>query len=385
VKAALARPTAALRGLIVNDVDALSPYLASWDALAIAAGRPFCAPSWMLSWWSEGRSGDARLRVVLVLDAAGELVGVGPFFAQVGPLRLAEYRLLAAGFSHRVGPVARVGLEEPVAAEIASALSTADPPPASVVFEGIDQRDRWPELLAAAWPTGRTRLRTDATMDAPAIDLDGDYDRWLARRERKFRKEVRRTARRLEDEGIRGRIALDEAAINALVRLHSARWSDRGGSNLGPELQRVVASAAQWLDGDRERIAIALLEGPSGPIAAELTLRAGNTLAFWAGGFDPAWARHAPGTQAMVLALEVAASQGVRTVDLGGGEAEYKHRLADTSQPLRWRTVFPPGRRYPLIRLRLAPKHLRYGARGIFRRLPPRLQGRLRTLLRRAK
>jgi CelD/BcsL family acetyltransferase involved in cellulose biosynthesis len=371
----------ALRPLIVEQPDELAPYVEAWDELAAAAGRPFCAPAWMLAWWREGRSGDARLRVVLVLDG-DELVGVGPFFAQVA-YGLAEYRLLGAGFCHRIGPLARAGREREVSAAIATALAAATPAPASVVFEGINAGDAWPELFADGWP-GRPRphLRTDVSMDAPSIALEADYEAWMARRERKFRKEARRTARRLEEEGVHGRLAADEQAIGALIYLHHARWEERGGSSVGEEAQRVVSAAAAALD--EQRLAVALLEGPDGPIAAELVLRAGESVVFWAGGFDPAWAKHAPGTQAMLVALEAAAAQGVRAADLGGGAHEYKWRLSDGNQPIAWRTLFPRGRRYPLIRLRLAPKHLRFALRDLARRLPQERQEQLRRLLRRS-
>jgi len=376
-------PLPALRQLVVEQTDKLDPYLDAWDALAAEAGRPFCTPAWMLAWWRDGREGDARLRVVLALDADGELVGVGPFFAQVGPLKLAEYRLLGAGFSHRVGPLARAGREREVAAAIAAGLATASPPPASVVFEGIDASDPWPELVADAWPSRRRpRLRTDVTMDSPAIALDGDYEAWMARRERKFRKEARRVARRLEEEGVSRRLATDDAAVDALLRLHYARWEGRGGSNVGGEARAVIAGAARALNDD-SRLAVALLEGPDGPIAADLVLRAGDAIGFWGGGFDPDWAKHAPGTQTMLLALEAAAASGARSADLGGGAHEYKWRLSDENRPLAWRTVFPLGPRYPLIRVRLAPKHLRYGARRLARRLPDKRQAQLRRLLRR--
>lgn len=373
----------ALQSLIVEQPDDLDPYVDTWDALAAEAGRPFCTPAWMLSWWRDGREGDARLRVVLALDPDGELIGVGPFFAQVGPLKLAEYRLLGAGFSHRVGPLARTGRERDVAAAIAAGIAAASPTPASVVFEGIDAGDPWPELVADAWPSRRRpRVRTDVTMDSPAITLDGDYEAWMARRERKFRKEARRVARRLEEEGVSRRLATDNAAVDALLRLHYARWEGRGGSNVGGEARAVIAGAARALNDDA-RLAVALLEGPDGPIAADLVLRAGDALGFWGGGFDPAWAKHAPGTQTMLLALEAGAASGARTADLGGGAHEYKWRLSDENRPLAWRTLFPPGRRYPLIRLRLAPKHLRFAARRLARRLPDRRQAQLRRLLRR--
>ena len=103
-------PSWAGQTIVVEDRESLEPYLDAWDALAVEHSRPFCAPAWMLSWWSEARTGDARLRVVLVSDEQG-LAGVGPFFAEVGPLGLVEMRLLGAGFCHRIGPLARAGAE----------------------------------------------------------------------------------------------------------------------------------------------------------------------------------------------------------------------------------------------------------------------------------
>jgi CelD/BcsL family acetyltransferase involved in cellulose biosynthesis len=361
-------PSPGTRVLVVEDEAELEPFLASWDALAIACERPFCAPAWLLAWWREARSGDARLRVALVLDGE-HLLGVAPFFAQIA-LGLNEMRLLSAGFSHRIGILAEPGQEQRVAELLAPALAAVQPPPASFVFEGIDAADPWPELLAAAWPGRRPHLRTDATMGAPMIDLGESYEAWMEGRARKFRKEARRNARRLEEEGVEDRIGADPEAIKALLSLHQARWKERGGSDVGPEAQRVVAAAARELGGS-ERLQVVLLEGPEGPVSAELLLRAGGTAAFWAGGFDPAWSRHAPGTQTMLVALRVAAEHGVRIADLGGGDHPYKRRMADSSQPIAWRTLFPRGARYPLIRLRLAPKHTRQALRVAARHLPP--------------
>jgi CelD/BcsL family acetyltransferase involved in cellulose biosynthesis len=333
----------------------------------------------MLSWWQWGRAGDARLRVVLVSDEDG-LAGVGPFFAQVGPLGLVEMRLLAAGFCHRIGPLARPGAEDAVAPAMAKALAEMQPRPASVVFEGADRADPWPELIAASWPARRPpRMRTDGRMDAPAIELGGAYERWMERRGRKFRKEARRTARRMEEEQVQGRISGEPDAIEALLRLHHARWEERGGSNVGATAGPVIAGAAQAL-APEDRLIVALLEGPNGAIAAELVVLAGSTAAFWGGGFDPAWASFAPGTQAMLLALRHLAERGVDVADLGGGEDEYKRRLADGDQPIVWRTLFPRGMRYPLLRLRLAPKQLGIALRRLARRLPSRWRNLLRRL-----
>jgi CelD/BcsL family acetyltransferase involved in cellulose biosynthesis len=362
--------------VIIEDVESLEPHLAAWDALVERLGKPFCAPGWMLSWWREARTGDARLRVVLVFDGP-ELVAVGPFFAQVA-FGLVELRLLAAGFCHRIGVLAGDANRETIAQALAAGLASIRPRAASVVFEGIDGEDPWPGLIAASWPSRkRPRQRIDATMLAPIIELDGSFDEWMERRERRFRKESRRTARRMEEDGVQGRVAADSAAIGSLLRLHHARWEGRGGSSIGETARPMLDRAIGEL-GPRERLWIALLEAPSGPVAAELVVRAGDTAVFWTGGFDPVWARNAPGTQAMLLALRYLAQAGVWVADLGGGASDYKRRLADRDTQIVWQTLFPRGVRYPLIRLRLAPKHTWFALRRQSRRLPPSLLDRLK-------
>ncbi len=352
-----------------------------WDALAQQLGAPFCAPDWMLAWWRHGRTGDARLRVVLAFDEQG-LAGVGPFFAQVHRFGVVDMRLLGAGFSHRIGPLARPGSEPAVAAALAQALARVRPRADTVVFEGAECGDPWPELIAAAWPGRRPRLRENLRMDAPVIALGGDYESWLERRPRRFRKEARRTERRLAEEQVQGRISCEPAAIETLMRLHTARWEDRGGSNVGTQAAAVLADAAAAL-GPAGRLSVALLEREQEPVAAELVLRAGENAAFWGGGFAADWASFAPGTQAMLLALRALAEQGVALADLGGGAHEYKLRLADGNRPLVWRTLFPRGPRYPLIRARLAPRNARVAAREVVRGLPAKQRERLRRWTRR--
>lgn len=361
-------PVRSPRVVLACDTQSLEPYIEEWDALATALERPFCAPGWMLAWWRHGRTGDARLRVVLALDDRG-LAGVGPFFAQVHRFGVVDMRLLAAGFCHRIGPLARPGQEPAVASMLADTLARMQPRADSVVFEGLDCNDPWPALIAAAWPGRRPKVREDLRMDAPVIALRGDYEGWLERRPRRFRKEARRTERRLSEQDVHGRVDPDQTSVTALLHLHEARWDSRGGTSLGAEAYGVLADAAIEL-GPGGRLNVALLASAAEPVAAELVLCAGDTAAFWSGGFSPEWASFAPGTQAMLLALRALAERGVQLADLGGGADEYKLRLADSNQPLVWSTLFPRGPRYPLIRARLAPRHARVAARTLLRRLP---------------
>jgi CelD/BcsL family acetyltransferase involved in cellulose biosynthesis len=357
--------------VVVDHETALAPYLPAWEELAIACGRPFCLPGWMLAWWREAEEATGDLRVILVFDGE-ELIGVGPFFAKP-TFGLIEMRLLGAGFSHRIGPLARPGEEPRVAAALAPALASLEPRPASVVFEGVDLGDRWPALIAGSWPGREPRIRQDATMDAPIIELRGDYEAWLSQRSKNFRKGNRRRANRLEEAGVRARTASNPAAIESLLSLHHARWRERGGSGIDAGAERVLRTAVDEL-ADRDLLEIVLLEAPDGPISAELIVRAGRAATLWSGGFDPAWSSLAPGTNSILAALREAAGHDIESVDLGGGDHEYKAKLADENRPITWQTIFPRGVRYPLIRLRLAPKHARHAMRRLAQRLPDPLR-----------
>lgn len=367
-----------LRVLVFANEASLVPFLAAWDALAVACKRPFCAPAWMLAWWQFASTGNSSLRVAVVFEEE-RVIGVGPFFAQISH-KLNELRLLSAGFAHRIGPLALPEDEERVAKALAVGLAATSPRPASVVFEGVDAEDRWPGLVAASWPGRGAKLRTDLVMEAPAIDLDRSYENWLERRTRNFRKLERRTGRRIEEAGVSSRIATDGDAVEALLRLHRMRWEERGGSGLEQSAEQVIAEAARRMEDGR--LEIVLLEGPEGPISAELMLRTGSVAVLWATGFDPAWSKFAPGLQVRAVTLRHAAEQGVTLVDLGGGGDEYKARMSDRDLPIAWRTVFPRGPRYPLIRLRLAPKHLRLWLRRHVRELSPEQRERLPRRLR---
>jgi CelD/BcsL family acetyltransferase involved in cellulose biosynthesis len=379
VATSTSRQFAGVQVVVVADEAALAPYLPAWEELAIACGRPFCLPGWMLAWWREADEATGELRVVLVFDGE-ELIGVGPFFAKP-TLGLIEIRLLGAGFSHRIGPLARPGEEQRVAGALAPALATLQPRPASVVFEGVDLEDRWPELIAGAWPGREPRIRQDARMDAPMIELSGNYEAWLSQRSKNFRKGNRRRANRLEEAGVRARTASDPAAIESLLSLHHARWRQRGGSGLDAGAERVLRSAASAL-AERDLLEVVLLEAPEGPISSELMVRAGSAATLWSGGFDPAWSSLAPGTNSILAALREAASHEIQSVDLGGGNDEYKRKLADANSPITWQTIFPRGARYPLIRLRLAPKHARHAVRRLAQRLPDPLRQLVKRLRR---
>jgi CelD/BcsL family acetyltransferase involved in cellulose biosynthesis len=349
---------------LIDDLRTLLSLESDWDELAVDSGSPYCSPVWMLAWWRRVAAPGSRLRVVIVRDGR-HLIGIAPFFVDNGPAGLARYRLLGSGTAAPIQPLARPGGAETVADFVASAIATADPPPDLVTLEGVPARSRWPSLLAGGWP-GRSKpwLHRDMSLVAPFLTLSApSYETWLGSKSSNFRQQMGRFRRRLTKRGATLLVAdtRQELAkgLDNFVRLHRSRWDSRGGSNaLEPGVEEMLRDVASDSSGSL-RMRLWSMEVDGHAISTQIFVAAGGELAYWNGGFDEAWSSERPSLQTILAAIEQAWSVGDRRVDFGGGGHDYKYRFADGEEVLEWVTLVPSGRRSPLVRLLLAPDHLR--------------------------
>jgi hypothetical protein len=134
---------------------------------------------------------------------------------------------------------------------------------------------------------------------------------------------------------------------------------------------------------DSGRFRLWMIDGPDGEaISAHLFVEAGGRVAFWNTGFDERWGKHSPGAIGVLAAIEDAFERGDDLMDLGGGEASYKDRLADEDRPVVWRTSYRLGSRYPLARMRRLPEQVARRGGHVFReRLGSNSLNRVRRLL----
>jgi CelD/BcsL family acetyltransferase involved in cellulose biosynthesis len=369
----------------IDDPAKLDALRDEWDALAVAAARPYCSPAWMLAWWRHARPSGARLQVVTVHDDE-RLVGIAPLWQGSKPFAGPFHRLLAGGLSAPVGPLAVPGREAEVAAAIASALAGGSGGAAARVLrlDGQQGTPVWPTRLADAWPAARPWIHSALPIASPTVQIEQlDYERWLAGKTQNFRQQARRFRRRLEKDGARfvaadlGRI---DEFLQAFVALHGARWSERGGSNaLVDGLVPMLSDAARELL-PLGRFRAFGLEVDGAFVSVQLFVAAGGEVSYWNGGFDERWERSKPALQTLLFAVGDAMERGDSRIDLGPGAQDYKLRLADGEDVVDTVTLVPRGPAYPSSRLRLAPYQARW---GLSRRLTPEAKRRLRRLARR--
>lgn len=383
--------TIAIRSELLQDVDSAEQIRDGWDELAVALGRPYCSPSWMLAWWRHAAPPGARLHIAVVREER-TLHGIGPFYAEPARWGVTRYRLLGAGSAAPVEPLARPGVERTVAAVLAGSLASATPRADVVSFDGVARTPGWPRLLERAWP-GRPPARlVGLSMPWPRLSMKGrTSEEWLSTFSRSARQSLRRHRRRLEDAGGHFQISgTDKDTVRALRRLaelHYARWEARGGSRaLNPRLERMLVDAAHdLLPGGRFRVGS--IEIDDELIACELFVSAGGTVAHWLGGFDEAWAKHGPSKQVVLNLVEDAWRRGDATLELGPGGQEHKDMFSDESGTLDWVDLVPRGPRSAMARLRLGPKRLRQAGletrHRLAQRLSPEARKRAKSLLRR--
>jgi CelD/BcsL family acetyltransferase involved in cellulose biosynthesis len=371
-----------LRGRLLDEIGATEEVREGWDALAVAAGRPFCAPSWMLAWWRHVAPRRAKLRIVAVFDGS-ELIGLAPLFSSRTRGGLVQFRMLGSRTSVRLEPLAVEGREKEVSETVATALSVAGPRPDLIVFEGVPTRSPWPGLFADAMggPGKPFKYRAYPTI-APTLDLRGrQYEDWFGSKPSHFRQEARRRRRRLEEKGAVFRLAetLGEAerGLDSFFKLHYSRWESRGGSGvLDARVEAMLSDVATDLVEDA-RFRVWTIEVDDEIISSQIFIAAGGEVAYWLGGFDESWAKLGPSIQTVLKALEHAWSVGDTRLDLGAGAQEYKYSFAESQDVIEWVTIAPRALRYPLTRLQLIPRHMR---ERVAIRLNPETRARLRQV-----
>jgi CelD/BcsL family acetyltransferase involved in cellulose biosynthesis len=168
-----------------------------------------------------------------------------------------------------------------------------------------------------------TQLDESATIEDP-----GDFEHYLATRDRHLRQEIRRIERRLGERGIEYRTidatAIDEALVD-LQQLHGLRWE--GESGFLPGYDRFVRAAR--IGARRNELLIHELTIGDRVLASLVTFELDGICSLYQMGRLPAPEWSGTGTMLKACVIRHACRRGVRVVDLGPGALSSKEGWLD--------------------------------------------------------
>jgi CelD/BcsL family acetyltransferase involved in cellulose biosynthesis len=329
----------------IAGLEALRP---EWEELwaRCPAATPFQSPAWLLPWWRHLGGGEM---IALAVRGGGRLVGLAPMFVHADSGR-------ADGDRRRLLPIG-IGISDYHDVLLDPEMEDAA---ASALFDGLRQeRGRWDvcEFEELRPEASALRLRCPAGWSdetggqgcCPVLDLPAGAQEirpCLPRGKFQKLKLARNRARR------RGAAAVEQAdaasvgrMVDALIRLHGARWEERGeagGVLAERSLQDFHREAAPLLlDSGLLRLYALRIGGRIAAVHYGF-LHRGRAYAYLTG-FDPAYAFESPGTILLAHAIEAALREGARAFDMLRGREPYKYGWGAEDRPNVRRRFRPSG------------------------------------------
>jgi CelD/BcsL family acetyltransferase involved in cellulose biosynthesis len=283
----------------------------------------FHTPQYLKLYWEE-LGGQAELSIAFV-EEAGRTVGAAAFEQEGTTLRF----LGGTEVTDYMGPVALAGTEDRVAKEVMQALDgidgweTAD-------LRGLPEDSPWLNRLAdaAAARAHSVELGDDAV--APFLPLPETFEEYLAGLPGKLRHEIRRKARRLEEEAGGHGITFSTADsldfdLDCFVALHRSSEGPKG-KFMNPGMEIFFRRLAEtFLQTDVFRLAF--LEVADQKTAGAIGLSYRGTFSLYNSAFDREWRHLAPGMVLVTELIREAIEGRCRGFDMLKGDLEYKYRF----------------------------------------------------------
>ncbi|HET7012031.1 MAG TPA: GNAT family N-acetyltransferase [Anaerolineales bacterium] len=319
---------------IVRDQATFSRMGAEWNRLLSTGVTdvPFLRHEYLALWWSTlggGEWAEGDLCVVEATDDRGRLTGIAPLFRTptpegafslrwIGSREISDYLdLIVAPADHEAFVEAMLDRLEGEAWSVLELDNVLEDSPTLPVVEAAARK--------RGWPVTRTR-----TKPCPLARLEGGWEGYLARLDKKQRHELRRKMRRaqshpsgIEVRHIReaGRLEMEIEGLLGLMALDSAK-----AEFLSPTMKEHFRGLART--GGREGwLQLSFLLAGGGPAAGYLSFVYRNRLWIYNSGMDPSHLSLSPGWVLLGHMIQDAAEAGMEAVDFLRGEETYKTQL----------------------------------------------------------
>ena len=298
---------------------------------------PFLRHEYQRGWWEHRGGGEWQNAQLVLVSAreAGRLIGIAPLFIAeyegkpalllIGSIEISDYLDLIVRMSDHARFI--TGLLDFLASSLADNWSAVD------WYNLPDSSPTLAALKAESESRGWTHLE-EMYRPTPRIALNGSFDEYLSRVEKKQRHEIRRKMRRaIESErGVRWFIsdmADPEAEIDSFLKLME---QDQGKASflrdpMRAQMRDVIRTAHEngWLW-------LAFLEADGQRIAAALNFDYENKLWGYNAGVNRDFMDLSPGWVLLGHILEWCCQNGRYEFDFMRGDEDYKYRFGGVNK-----------------------------------------------------
>lgn len=305
---------------------------------------PFLRHEYQRAWW-EHRGGGEWQDAQLVLVSAreeGRLVGIAPLLIAeneskpalllIGSIEISDYldlivrmddhsRFITGLLDFLASDEVGAGLPRPYDWSAIDWYNLPDSSPTLAALKAESEKRGWAHLEEVYRPT-------------PRIALNGDFEEYLSRVEKKQRHEIRRKLRRAEESGRGLRwfisdMADPEAEIDAFLELmeHDSNKAGFLREPMRAQMRAVIRAAHEhgWLW-------LAFLEADGQRIAAALNFDYGNKLWGYNAGVNREFMDLSPGWVLLTYILQWSCENKRREFDFMRGDEDYKYRFGGVNK-----------------------------------------------------
>ena len=306
-----------------------------WSALL--EGNPsasaFSLRAFHQAWWSAHGGGAEDVSIAARSASNGELLGYLPLMRRPDGVIYSGATLHIDYATVLLAPHTSAQSQDPdvVADALAAALLALNSPINAMRIRPADDAHARMVVAIQRAATVAARAATYAKEEpAPFIELQGirTLDEHLDRLDKKQRHEIRRKVRRGEAAGVQISASEDLLAdLPEFIRLHRARWGERGLFTETPKgVEEEAFLRELFARAPLDTITMLMARNEEfGTFAAGLFLRDAGALRYWNAGGDAAARALSPGVLLFVHGLTLAINEGRAQLDLLRGNEPYKY------------------------------------------------------------
>jgi CelD/BcsL family acetyltransferase involved in cellulose biosynthesis len=319
---------------IVRDFKDLEPYRLEWEKLlkGMSTDSPFSTYEWLSTCWNHFQNG-RRLLGIIFYDQS-HLQGIIPLMAYQETIRfypLRKISFVGREYSDRADLI--IGKDKGKVVEALmdyfsetcrnwDVIHLEQIPETSDSIKMLRYCARKKGLLFECW---------EQTV-CPYVVLNQELGQIMEKREGSLKKEIRKSARRLQDRGKVGFTRsithenIDDLIETAAFVDKQSRKYEEGKALFTNSVPREFLREVAKIFAQRKWLDFATLELNEVPIAYEFHFRYKEKNFAYTGSFDQAYASFAPGMGIIYRLIQDSIDQGIKEYDLLQGGHDYKWR-----------------------------------------------------------